>query len=604
MAARLHLRLRPATIKKLVRIGSYAQNLQRHAAPPVPAQGDVMASLHILKGPNQGEDITLTADKTTLGRDPECDIVIPASPVSRFHAQLLRVRGRFFIEDTQSRNKTFLNNQQVEARHPLKPGDKIRICDFIAEFSDGPKLPPIPPDMAKPVDEPDDPEGSGSTTVEATLGQGANLSLETQPADKLKLLLEISSALSKTLELDRLLPQIVDSLFGVYKQADRCFLILAEEVQGRGGEGTVRLFPKVIKTRRVADESTARFSKTIVRRCLDTGDAFLSDDASRGLPLSQSVVDFRIRSVLCAPLVGGDGKAFGVIQLDTQDRNKKFTQDDLRLLRGVADQAAVALENAKLHASVVLRERFNRDMQIAHQVQLSFLPLNLPEVPGYEFFAYYESAQEVGGDYYGFIPVGANRLAVLVGDVAGKGVPAALLMAKLSSDARYCLLTEPEPATAIMKLNELMYQYTSQMDRFVTLAAAFLDQDLHSVMLVNAGHLTPLVYRGRERSLVNAMPTDAAGLPLGIIANQNYQACPVALGPGDSLLLFSDGVCDAVNAANIRFDTKGIHAALTQEPAVSAREAGERLLKAVKQYAGGRAAPDDITLVCLGRTIT
>src|SRR5262249_23085584 len=153
--------------------------------------------------------------------------------------------------------------------------------------------------------------------------RGSNLLLETQPGEKLKALLDISANLSKTLELDPLLPKIVESLFQVFRQADRCFLILGEE-------GTGRLIPKVIQTRRAMEESTARFSRSIVKRCLETAQAFLSDDASNdsSLPLSQSVVDFRIRSVMCAPLCSAEGDAFGVIQLDNQDRSKKFTQDD------------------------------------------------------------------------------------------------------------------------------------------------------------------------------------------------------------------------------------------------------------------------------------
>src|SRR5262249_59448421 len=127
----------------------------------------------------------------------------------------------------------------------------------------------------------------------------------------------------------------------LFKQADRCFIIQQE------GE---KLMPRVIKTRRAADEGNARFSRSIVRKCLEEAKAFLSDDASRDdrMQLSQSVVDFRIRSVMCAPLCRADGKGFGVIQLDTQDRSKKFTQEDLKLLCGVANQASVSLENSRL----------------------------------------------------------------------------------------------------------------------------------------------------------------------------------------------------------------------------------------------------------------
>jgi len=561
-----------------------------------------MASLHILKGPNKGDKVTLGQEKTTLGRNPECTVVIPVNAVSREHANILRIQGRYYIEDLKSRNKTYVNNQPVEVRTPLKNKDQIRICDFLAEFFDNSRSGEDDDDH----DDHDDQslEEGSSTTVEATLGRGSNLQLETQPADRLKLLLDISSTLSRTLELDRLLPQIVDSMFMMFKQADRCFIILTEDAIGKSGEVTKRLMPKVVKTRRPQDESTARFSKTIVRRCLETADAFLSDDALGSMPLNQSVVDFRIRSVMCVPLSGGEGKPFGVIQLDTQDRNKKFTQDDLRLLRGVADQASVSLENAKMHESVVARERYQRDMALAYQVQLSFLPKSLPKVAGYEFFAHYEPAQEVGGDYYGFIPVPGRRLAVLVGDVAGKGVPAALLMAKLSSDARFCLLTEEDPAAAINRLNDLLYQHTSQMDRFVTLTAAILDPRENVVTLVNAGHVTPLIFRAVTKTLTDAMPNELAGVPLGIMEAQNYASCHIPLEPGDSLLLYTDGVCDAVNTDGVRFENKGIETALHGNSALTPHAVGEHIVNAVKHHSLGRSAADDITLVCLGRIPT
>ena len=257
----------------------------------------------------------------------------------------------------------------------------------------------------------------------------------------------------------------------------------------------------MVKTRLAGEETTARFSKSIVRKCLESGQAFLSGDASRDerVQLSQSVVDFRIRSVMCVPLVRPDGKAFGVIQLDTQNRGKKFTQDDLRLLWGVANQASVALENARLHEETIHQEKLRRDLELAHQVQMSFLPRALPQVPGYEFFAHYEPALEVGGDYYGFIPLADGRLGVALGDVAGKGVPAALLMAKLSSDARFSFLTEPDLARAVTKLNDLLYEFTSQADRFVTLVAAVIDPERHVITLASAGHFSPLLYRPERR---------------------------------------------------------------------------------------------------------
>ncbi|HJT78468.1 MAG TPA: SpoIIE family protein phosphatase, partial [Gemmataceae bacterium] len=512
-----------------------------------------MAQLQVVRGQNPGQRIVLDADKVCLGRDPECQVVIPITSVSRRHAQIVLAGGRYFIEDLGSRNGTFVNSQQVTARTPLKNKDAIRICDFQVVFHEA--YPPLPDELIKPPEEEEEPQGS--TTVEATLSHSSHLLLETQPAEKLKAWLEISNNLSKTLELDPLWPKIVDSLLKLFIKADRCFLILAEE-------GTGRLLPKVARARRASDEATARFSKSIVKQCLETSQAFLIDDAAsdQRVPLSQSVLDFRIRSVMCAPLVTTEGKAFGVIQLDTQDRSKKFTQDDLKFLVGVSNQASIALQNARFHEDQVAREKLKRDMELAHQVQLSFLPRQLPEVAGYEFFAHYEPALDVGGDYYGFVPLAGGRLAVSVGDVAGKGVPAALLMAKLSSDARFSLLTQPDLARAVTTLNNLIYANTSEMDRFVTFASAVLDPQGHTVTLVSAGHPSPLLVRPGPAGLADAMPRDVPGVPLGMLEGFEYQGCQVTLAPGECLVFFSDGVPDSINVRNQAFGNAGIHATI------------------------------------------
>jgi serine phosphatase RsbU (regulator of sigma subunit)/pSer/pThr/pTyr-binding forkhead associated (FHA) protein len=544
-----------------------------------------MPSLHVLKGANEGALISLDGDRFVLGRNPDCGIVIPVTSVSREHAQILRIQGRYFIEDKQSRNGTFVNEKAITARTPLKNNDKIRICDFLAAFLD------------RPPEEDDGADEDSTSTVEAMLSQSSHQLLDQQPAEKLRVLLEISANLNKTLELDALLPKIVDSLFGLFRQADRCFLIQTEE-------GSKRLMPRVVKTRRPQDETNARFSRSIVQRCLESAQAFLSDDASRDdrIQLSQSVVDFRIRSVMCVPLCDANGRAFGVIQLDTQDRSKKFTQDDLKLLWGVANQAAIALDNARLHAEAVSRERLRRDLELAHRVQLSFLPPKLPQVAGYDFYAHYEPANEVGGDYYGFVPLSQGRLAVTVGDVAGKGVSAALLMAKLSSDARFSLLTEPDLGRATARLNDLLYEFTSPMDRFVTLAAAVLDPERHTVTLVNAGHLSPLIYRRGSGTLVEALAKDIAGVPLGIMGGVAFDTAQVLLQPGDSLVLYTDGVHDALDVREQQFTPKGVQRAVQDAGAATPRALGERIVKAVQQHAAGRPPYDDVTLVCLGRT--
>jgi len=271
----------------------------------------------------------------------------------------------------------------------------------------------------------------------------------------------------------------------------------------------------------------------------------------------------------------------------------------------------IELEEYTRHLELA-RERLKLDLELAREVQRGFLPLRLPKVSGYEFFAYYESAFEVGGDYYDFIPLPppylplgkggdeGGRVGVLLGDVAGKGVVAALLMAKLSADARFCMLTEPNLAAAVTKLNSLMLQ-SGIADRFVTLAAAILDPVRHTATLVNAGHPSPLIYRRATRTVEDAISNDVAGFPIGIQGGFEYASCQVELGPGDSILAFTDGVTEALDVNDVPLQMQGVFAAVQGET-YSPRALGERVVRIVKQFTAGRSQHDDIALVCFGRT--
>jgi serine phosphatase RsbU (regulator of sigma subunit) len=247
------------------------------------------------------------------------------------------------------------------------------------------------------------------------------------------------------------------------------------------------------------------------------------------------------------------------------------------------------------------RERLDLYLKLARGVQRSFLPQKMPEVPGYEFFSYYESAYELGGDYYDFIPLPDNRIAVLLGDVAGKGVMAALLMVKLSADARACMLTESDPAAAITELNSLIAE-SGIAERFVTMVAAILDPQNHTVTLVNAGHPPALIHHHATGSIAEAIDNEMTGLPLGVIEDTQYTSRQISLQPGDCILAFTDGVTDAMNIQNVPLETKRVYAAV-QGAAYSPRALVEQVVKVVKQFSTGRSQHDDITIVGFGRNV-
>jgi serine phosphatase RsbU (regulator of sigma subunit) len=575
-----------------------------------------MAFLILLKSPGgatPGERIKLDSEPVVIGRDSEvCQLVIPNHAVSRRHAQVVLDNGQFYIEDLKSRNHTYLNNKEVTVRTPLKDDDRLKICDFLFRFQDetsarldpirqgGTAPVPLPPEMKREMAEPEVEEPDRSSTIETMGRVSPQHFLEVQPADRLRALLDISTALSKTLETDALLDRVGEIVFQVFKQSDRCFIIMVDEATGQ-------LQPKVIKTRRPSS-GNERFSRTIVKKCIESLQSFLIEDAASdaNFNLSQSIADFRIRSVMCAPLATQDGKAVGVLQLDSQDnRTKKFNQDDLRLLIAVANQASTALENARLHEAMVTREKERQEVELAREVQRGFLPQSFPEVAGYEFYAHYGAAQLVGGDYYDFVTLPDGRVAVLLGDVAGKGVPAALLMAKLSAEGRYCVLTQPDAASAVRCLNDQLIQ-GGLMDRFVTLAAMILDPKTNTVSITNAGQMAPQIYRRDKGTLEDAIDNNFTGLPLGVMPGYEYEMASIELGPGDSIMVFSDGVSDAMNPTGKLFQMSGVVRAVQDDSALAdatptPKTLGQQVIRAVQAHANGRAQNDDIALVCFGR---
>jgi serine phosphatase RsbU (regulator of sigma subunit)/pSer/pThr/pTyr-binding forkhead associated (FHA) protein len=554
-----------------------------------------MAHLIVRRGANPGHRLPLEKDTIILGRSPDCDISIPSPSISRQHARLVRVQDKWYIEDMLSRNGTAVNGQVISARTLLKRNDRIRICDFEAVFQDTAAPPTLSYQLPGRAAEPEADELESSSTLTAIATHG-NKVLDIQPMEHLRTILEVNNRFIKTLELDQLLPRIADSVFELFKQADRCFIILREEATGN-------LSTEVTRTRQPEDEEKARPSRHIVRQCLETKQAYLNEDTGSGQrPADRSSVEMAARSVMCTPFFGADNQPFGAIQLDTRDQTKKFLPQDLKLLVGLANQASIALHNALLYQEMQKREQMERDLELAAQVQRSILPERLPEVPGYQFYKHYASALEVGGDYFDFISLPQQRLAITLGDVAGKSVPAAILMAKLSSDVRTCLLTEVEPAAALTTLNRMLYRTLRQTDRWITFLAALLDPACHVVTLVNAGHCTPLLQRYKSNSWVEGMSTDQAGVPLGVDEVPVYGSCQLRLEPGDCLLMYTDGVIDAQNAQNQQFKTQGIYTTLRAGGPYTPQLLGERLVKVVEHHSAGRSQYDDITLVSFGRS--
>ncbi len=336
-----------------------------------------MASLQILKGMTPGLQFPLEGDRAILGRHPDCDIVLDVGAVSRQHAQILQIESDFFVEDLKSRNGTFVNGQQIRDRHRLEDNDRIKICDLLFTFHRG--LRPGPPGGVDPAvaEVVDDVAGTSGSTVMtklemAKVRESQRFSVNAEA--KLKALIEINNNLGTAISVDQVLPKVLDSLFKVFLQADRGFVVLQERESGP-------LIPKAVKHRRPGDEETIRISRTIVSQVMQSKEAILSADAASDerFDSSQSITEFRIRSMMCAPLVDSTGRRWARSRSTRSISAAVSRHDDLEVLASVASQAAFALENAQLHEAAMRQQQLERDLQLAHKVQQGFLPSSPPQ---------------------------------------------------------------------------------------------------------------------------------------------------------------------------------------------------------------------------------
>lgn len=553
-----------------------------------------MAYLQAENGPESGHQWELSHDRYVLGRHPDCDIVIDVGAVSRHHCRLFAQGQDYFIEDLGSRNGTFLNERLVSRAQPLRDGDRIRVCDVVFSFSEGGSTvtgETLTGSTSKAVLVDD--EGASSSTIMSKLevvgGVGGPQVAATAEA-KLHALQEISQSLVKALSLDDVLRQVLDSLFRIFMQADRGFIGLLDDK----GE----LVPRWTKIRREGSDETIRVSMTIARQVMKSKEAILSADAATDsrFEMSQSIADFRIRSMMCAPLVNSDGEAMGILQLDTVDQRQKFQNEDLGLLVSVAAQASVAIVNANLYEDALARRTLERDLTLAREVQRAFLPQRSPELADYDFYDYYRAAHHIGGDYYDYLTLPDGRLAILVADVVGHGIAAAMLMAKLSAEARFCIAAEPDPAKAMTTLNQRICQL--ELHRFITCIFAFLDPQSHEVTIVSAGHMAPLLLT--KEGEVKEPGQSEAGTPLGVVPDQTYAAARLTLEPGESIVLYTDGINEAMSTDQKCFTTEAMKQQLLSGNGTS-REIGHRILGAVRDHMGQEPQHDDMCLVVFRR---
>lgn len=546
--------------------------------------------------------IILNSKPIIIGRHPECDVQIDDGSVSRHHAQITEEKGSFYVQDLNSRNGTYLNNNAVFQPTKLYDGSEIRICDVRFTFYIADEIPQQQP-LRNTIDSPsnvtssiilDDNENTLSTVMSRLdvpshhQGTGG----KANAADKLQALIQVIHALGDSVKRDEILTRILDCVFELFTDADRGFIIL------KMPDGDLK--PVSMKTRRPQDEEQIRVSRTIVNQVIASKQSLISRDAADDsrFDMSQSIADFRICSLMCAPLINGKDQSIGVIQLDTLKKSIAFDEEDLEILTTVAIQASLAIQKADLFEDAKIADAIQKDLELAHELQQRFLPQRSPEFENYDFYSYYRPMQQVGGDYFDYIRLPDNRLAIIVADVVGHGIAAAMLMAKVSAESRFALATSNTASEAIVKMNNSLSGMN--LDRFVTLVLVLLDTQAHRIGIVNAGHMPPIV-RSAKSGDINLVAVEESGLPLGILEDTDYQYVEVKLEPGDTVVLYTDGINESMDADGNQLTTRRLVEEIRISQTKSPEAIGKVICDAVRRHAGAQPPIDDMCLVCLGR---
>jgi sigma-B regulation protein RsbU (phosphoserine phosphatase) len=410
---------------------------------------------------------------------------------------------------------------------------------------------------------------------------------KTLSSERLTLLYSISQTFNSSLDLDEVLNIVMDEVIKATK-AERGFVMLRdaeEELDFRAARGIDQT---------TLDDPEFQISRGVVEEVAKDGQPVLTSDAQLDERFSgrQSVINLGLRSIMCAPLRVKE-ILLGAIYVDNSLQAGIFTEDDLDLLAAIASSAATAIENARLYKVAIEKGRMERELQIAHRVQSSLIPQEVPQVSGWDFSARWIPAREVAGDFYDFIDGDEGKLGLVIADVVDKGMPAALFMAFSRSTLRNNILRMPIPKDGIAEANSLICA-DSVYGMFLTLVYCLIEPDSGEVTYVNAGHNPPLLYRSDKDELIDLSRT---GIPLGVTEEASYDQESTTLNSGDFILFYTDGICDAVNSQGDEFGMERVRRVLFDHCQQSAEEILAALEQASIDFTGATAPFDDITIL-------
>jgi len=528
-----------------------------------------------------------------LGRAPENKIVVNDSAVSRKHAEIVARDDGFWIQDLKSKNGTKVNGTLIQAPSRLNPGDRIDIGPCQIHF--GREKDP----------------GSSSARVADTKAPGtvhavplSDLVGAAQSVTNLKAMAVTGASpqrMAKFFEgMERLGPallahkpmtelfQFIVDLTSDVLRSDRTVLIL------RGEDGT-ELIPKATKQRGPNAGQEIVVSRSIARRAIDDKTAILTTDAQsdKRFMEHESVIRQRINSAMCVPLWHED-EVLGVLYVDNVAAPLPYEHTDLLILTHIGHLAAVKILETKSFEALQRRRQMEEELRRAASLQQSLLPDEPLLSPPFRIAGKNIPSLEVGGDYFDFIDGDARALTIGLGDVAGKGMPAALLMTNLHASVRAHVESEQELTVVMTRLNRSIH-HAVRGERFITLVLIAIDRKSGDLRYVNAGHNPPYLVRSSGETEMLSV----GGLLLGMFPEATYESATLKLLPGDVLVLYSDGVTEARDEAEEEFGEERLASFLKENRSMDPERLVESLIRAVHEFSKDGKLGDDVTVAVI-----
>jgi serine phosphatase RsbU (regulator of sigma subunit) len=526
--------------------------------------------------------LQLERDRYTLGRSSMNELCYSEDAgLSRQHLVLEKEGDAWIVRDLSSKNGTFVNGVRINTAIPLGPNDRITAGHLMLEFAEKISATHVAANTVVFVEGPA--QASVVSTTAATSLQGLltdGKDIESGP--QMRALIRAGRELAGNMPLTELFNLIMNlSIEAVGAARGVLMTVEGDDLVVRAARGEGFLISSMVRDR-VINEKTS----LLVR------DARL-DAAFAG---RQSIVQQQIRSMLAVPLQTDD-RVIGLIYLDSPHFVHEFTRDDLNLLTVMANVAAIRIEHTRL-AEVEQAERvLAKELQQAAEIQQGLLPTGAPVVPGVDLAGYNAACRTVGGDYYDFMTYPDGRVAMLVGDVAGKGMPAALLMSSLQARVQVLFEDPTNLAALVTRLNRVI-STNCPANRFISFFIGILNPRTNELTYVNAGHNPPLLARpdGTVQKL------EGTGVILGILPIAEYEQDTCKLDPGDVVVLFSDGVTEATRPdSDEEFGEERLAKAVAELRGQSAQAIIEAINQRVYEFTNGAPPADDITLVVAKR---